>query len=118
MTTFRRPQRIRLLFALLLCLPAGSGCSVATGNMLTFFPQRQNLDEDADAIRKSLGTQGVLPLPRELSKAVTPLYVIEPGDVILVQPAELDTTLVFPPDQTVLPDGTVHLGKYGQVNVA
>ena len=45
-------------------------------------------------------------------------YVIEPGDVLLVQPANLDSPVRLPGDQPVLPDGTIHLGRYGWLSVA
>jgi protein involved in polysaccharide export with SLBB domain len=59
-----------------------------------------------------------LPLPRELDKRVAPAYVVEPGDVLLVQPASLDSPVRLPGDQPVLPDGTINLGRYGRMMVA
>lgn len=112
-------SRHRWLFVLLIVfLPTATGCSVATGNMLTFFPQKQTLHPAADSIRRVAAAQGVMPIARELDKSVTPPYVVEPGDSLLVQPADLDTPVIFPPDQTVLLDGTINLGKYGLVVVA
>ena len=58
------------------------------------------------------------PLPRELNKAVAPPYVVEPGDILLVQPASLDSPARMPGDQPVLPDGTINLGRYGRLLVA
>jgi protein involved in polysaccharide export with SLBB domain len=58
------------------------------------------------------------PLPRELNKAVAPPYVVEPGDILLVQPASLDSPARLPGDQPVLPDGTINLGRYGRLLVA
>jgi protein involved in polysaccharide export with SLBB domain len=57
-------------------------------------------------------------VPRELEKQPLPAYVVEPGDVLLVQPADLDSPVRLPADQPVLPDGTINLGKYGQLQVA
>jgi protein involved in polysaccharide export with SLBB domain len=57
-------------------------------------------------------------LPRELDKHVLPPYIVEPGDVLLVQPADLDSPVRLPGDQPVLPDGTINLGRYGHVLVA
>ncbi|MSR30979.1 MAG: polysaccharide export protein [Gemmataceae bacterium] len=57
-------------------------------------------------------------MPRELDKGLTSSITVEPGDVILVQPAELDSPIRLPGDQQVLPDGTITLGKYGRVPVA
>jgi polysaccharide export outer membrane protein len=58
------------------------------------------------------------PIPRELDKRVAAPYVVEPGDILLVQPASLDSPVRLPGDQAVLPDGTISLGRHGQVIVA
>jgi protein involved in polysaccharide export with SLBB domain len=57
-------------------------------------------------------------VPRELNKLVLPPYVVEPGDVLLVQPTDLESTVRLPGDQSVLPDGSIDLGKYGRLVVA
>jgi protein involved in polysaccharide export with SLBB domain len=57
-------------------------------------------------------------LPRELDKHPTPPYVVEPGDVLLIQPADLASPVQFPGDQPVLPDGSIYLGRYGRLAVA
>jgi protein involved in polysaccharide export with SLBB domain len=59
-----------------------------------------------------------VPLPRELDKRVAPPFTVEPGDTLLVQPADIDSPIRFPGDQPVLPDGTINLGRYGQLIVA
>jgi protein involved in polysaccharide export with SLBB domain len=66
---------------------------------------------------KDAQTQAVA-LPRELDKRSAPAYVVEPGDVLLVQPADLDSPVRLPGDQPILPDGTIQLGKYGRLQVA
>jgi protein involved in polysaccharide export with SLBB domain len=38
--------------------------------------------------------------------------------VLLVQPADLDSPLRLPGDQPVMPDGTISLGRFGQLQVA
>jgi protein involved in polysaccharide export with SLBB domain len=58
------------------------------------------------------------PWPKELNKSLLPPYILEPGDGLLVQPADLDSPVRLPGDQTVLPDGTIDLGKYGRFIVA
>ena len=55
---------------------------------------------------------------RELEKRPSGPYILEPGDVLLVQPASLDSPLRLPGDQVVMPDGTIHLGQYGHLDVA
>jgi protein involved in polysaccharide export with SLBB domain len=72
--------------------------------------------ESARTLRVS-GT-GVQPLPRELDKRVLPPYTVEPGDVLLVTTAELDSPVRLPGDQPILPDGTINLGRYGRLVVA
>jgi protein involved in polysaccharide export with SLBB domain len=64
------------------------------------------------------GARGPLPLPRELDKGVLATYIVEPGDVLLVQAGDFDSPVRFPGDQPVLPDGTIHLGRYGRLVVA
>ena len=49
---------------------------------------------------------------------MAPPYVVEPGDVLLVQPASLDSPARLPGDQPILPDGTINLGRYGRLIVA
>ena len=97
-------------FAFLLAFCAG--CS----NILGLTPSGHRLTNEAKALRSAYPDP--LPLPRELDKRVAPPFVVEPGDVLLVQPANLDSPVRLPGDQTVLPDGTIQLGRYGQMIVA
>src|SRR5579884_2257001 len=94
------------------------GCFLAAGcsNILGLTPTGHRLTAEAKALRSAYPDP--LPLPRELDKRVAPLFVVEPGDVLLVQPANLDSPVRLPGDQTVLPDGTIQLGRYGQIVVA
>jgi len=115
----RRPTRkaggtVRSL-ALLACLLAG--CSSGPGSPFSLFgiPTHQLLDT-ADAFRK--GAPVPAAVPRELDKRPQPSYVVEPGDVLLVQPADVDSPIRLPGDQPVMPDGTIQLGKYGKLQVA
>jgi protein involved in polysaccharide export with SLBB domain len=93
-----------------------AGCSTTGGNRLTLFPEGHPLTEEAKAMRAAAPEP--LPLPRELNKHVLPPYTVEPGDVLLVQPADLDSPIRLPGDQPVLTDGTINLGRYGQLVVA
>jgi len=70
----------------------------------------------AKAIRSSAPNPA--PIPRELAKELHPAFVVEPGDTLLVQAAELDAPVRLPPDQTIFPDGTIDLGTYGRPLVA
>jgi protein involved in polysaccharide export with SLBB domain len=57
-------------------------------------------------------------LSRELDKSTLATYIVEPGDVLLVQPVNLDSPVRLPSDQTVLPDGRIDLGQFGRLPVA
>jgi protein involved in polysaccharide export with SLBB domain len=103
----------RAPFLILLLL---AGCALMPGNRLSYFSggHRQH-----DAARDlSAAVTEPVDLPRELDKHVSPPYVVEPGDVLLVQPADLDSPVRLPGDQAVLPDGTIQLGRYGRLLVA
>lgn len=93
---------------------AAAGCSSAGG--LGFGPPTFPLIPEAKAIRDTAPVPA--PVPRELAKVLHGPYVLEPGDTLLVQPADLDAPVRLPPDQTILPDGTIDLGKYGRPVVA
>lgn len=56
-------------------------------------------------------------LPRELAKTPLAEYLVEPGDVLLIQTADLDSPIRIPADQPVLPDGNIELGDYGRLIV-
>jgi protein involved in polysaccharide export with SLBB domain len=108
-------RRVVGALGLALCLLAG--CSLSGGgSRLTLFPEGHRLTDEAKAMRDSFPEP--LPLPRELDKRVLPSYVVEPGDVLLVQPTDLDAPVRLPGDQPVLPDGTINLGRYGRIIVA
>jgi protein involved in polysaccharide export with SLBB domain len=92
------------------------GCSSSAGNFLGLFPEGHRLIPQAKELRSAYPEP--LPLPRELDKRVAGPYVVEPGDVVLIQPTNLDSPVRLPGDQAVLPDGTVQLGRYGQLLVA
>ncbi len=118
MNRYRTSRCLLFLTLLICCLSFLTGCSVATGNMLTFFPQREALTKEAKNARWVSASQGMQPIARELNQSVIPAYIVQPGDGLFVQPADLDSKVTLISDQTVLADGTIHLGKYGQVRVA
>ena len=101
--------------ALLACLLAG--CSSGPGSPFSLFgtPTHKLLDA-ADAFRKEAPVPAAV--PRELDKRPQPPYVVEPGDVLLVLPADVDSPIRLPGDQPIMPDGTIQLGKYGKLQVA
>jgi len=90
---------------------AAAGCS-----SLGLGPPSHPLIPEAKGIRDSAPVPA--PVPRELAKVLHTPYIVEPGDTLLVQPAELDAPVRLPPDQIVLADGTIDLGKYGRPVVA
>ncbi len=101
-------------FAWLVCLLAG--CS-SPGNGFGLFPSERH--KMLDSTRDMAQANSVVPdVPRELDKRVAPPYTVEPGDVLLVLPGDLDSPVRLSGDQPVLPDGTIQLGKYGRLQVA
>src|SRR5262245_53258899 len=101
-----------------LWLLAALGCATLTGCLggRTSFTPNNPLNECARALRDASAPPPGF--PRELDKTPAEPYVVEPGDVPLVQPSSLDSPVRLPGDQPVLPDGTIQLGKYGRLPVA
>jgi protein involved in polysaccharide export with SLBB domain len=91
------------------------GCGTAPGGGLALFPDTHRLLDVTKQLRQC--APQLAPVPRELQKSVIPEYIIEPGDVLLVEPVFLDSPLRFPADQTVLVDGTIDLGRFGRLPV-
>src|SRR4051794_32316544 len=93
-----------LVFAALAVVIASAGCSSFGGGSKGFslFPAGHRLTSDADAFRHV--NMGYVQVPRELEKQSLPAYVVEPGDVLLVQPVDLDSPARLPGDQPILPD--------------
>lgn len=99
-----------LLTALLL-----AGCSGPSGTF-TLFPSGDFLLRSTKELSRSVPANALV--PRELDKTVLAAYIVQPGDVLLVEPVQLDSALRFPADQTVLPDGSIDLGRFGRLIVA
>jgi protein involved in polysaccharide export with SLBB domain len=102
--------RLGVLAAFLACL---TGCS-SLG--ISLYPDGHFLTDQAEEVFKNAPT-GVH-LPRELDATVLPSHYLQPGDVLLIEPVELDTDVRFPADQKILADGTIDLSKYGRLVVA
>jgi polysaccharide biosynthesis/export protein len=111
-STFPRMALPAILAMLLIFV---SGCS-GPGGSFTLLPAGDFLLQSTKELRHPIAAQA--PVPRELEKSVLPAYIVQPGDVVLVEPVALDSTLRFPADQTVLPDGSIDLGRYGRLLVA
>jgi polysaccharide export outer membrane protein len=105
----------RLLLGLLGCVALlWSGCASSSGNL--FGNAAHQLIPQAKALRAS--STEPWPIPRELDTRVAPPYTVEPGDVLLLMPANLNSPVRLSGDQTVLPDGTIQLGRFGPLLVA
>jgi polysaccharide export outer membrane protein len=111
---------IHCLRAALLTLALGAslpGCSTGPdGFRSASISGPHQLNDSAKGVRAAYA--GPQPLPRELDMRVAPLYTVEPGDVLLVQPGDIDSPARFPADQPVFPDGTINLGQFGLLPVA
>lgn len=116
MTRLRLPVApCTLAVALCTALIASVSCSGPSGSF-TLFPTGDFLLDSTKELRKSVPANAAV--PRELEKTVLSAYVIQPGDVLLVEPVALDSPLRFPADQTVMPDGTIDLTRFGRLIVA
>lgn len=89
----------------------GAGCS-----SLGISPPRYKLLPESQQFR-DLATPPPA-LSRELAKTPLTEYVLEPGDSLLIQPADFDSPVRVPADQPILPDGAIELGVYGRPVVA
>ena len=98
--------------ALLVGWMASLGCSSSSGGRLALFPEGHRLTDTAKEMRKA--SQPPSHIARETDKQVADAYIVEPGDVLLVQAASLDSPVRLPGDQPVLPDGTIQLGRFGR----
>lgn len=94
-------------------LLALAGCAFVPGGQALFAPKGDKLTEATKCVVQPPPAV----VPRELDKQLLPPYVVEPGDVLVVHPADLDSPVRLPGDQPVLPDGTINLGRYGHVVV-
>ncbi|WP_419192513.1 polysaccharide biosynthesis/export family protein [Kolteria novifilia] len=97
------------------CSVLFTGCSITPDTGLTTFPVKYHLIKPAKQMRGEHVTP--IAVPRELAK--TPLldYLVEPGDVLEIEPAKVDSILEFPSNQPIPPDGTVDLARYGRITV-
>ncbi|HXT61170.1 MAG TPA: SLBB domain-containing protein [Pirellulales bacterium] len=108
-----RPLSLRVWLMWGLLAANIAGCS---GGSFTLFPAGDFLLQETKEVRRAVPPS--VPAPRELEKTVLPPYLVQPGDTLLVEPVALDSALRFPADQTVLPDGTIDLGRFGKLIAA
>ena len=57
-------------------------------------------------------------IPRELETSVVPTHLLQPGDVLLIEPVRFNSDVRIPADQQILIDGSIDLGGFGRVVVA
>jgi polysaccharide export outer membrane protein len=105
-------RRLALLLAAFSLLHYG--CA-SNGGKMPFNTATHRLLQSTKDLR-SANTEP-MPLPHELDKGVLAAYYVEPGDTLLVQPANLDSPVRLPTDQVVGPDGKIELGQYGRLQV-
>ena len=101
--------------ALVVLAGLASGCAAGAGGF-TLFPTGHDLHPGAEKFRSFVPQPA--PVPRELSKAAIQPYVVQPGDVLLIEPVNFESAVRLAVDQTVLVDGTIDLGQYGRPVVA
>src|SRR4051812_23604287 len=69
---------------------AMAGCASSPGSKgFSLFPQGHRLIDSAKEMREA--NSHPLAIPRELDKEPLPSFIVEPGDVLLVQPVDLDS---------------------------
>lgn len=107
-------MRLCLLVAVFVMFPL-AGCTTSGGSSV-LIPRTNRLIKSAKAA--ALTANKYAPLQRELQKEPIEEYYIQPGDVLLLEVLDLEADIRLPADQTVMPDGTIDLGKYGRPVVA
>lgn len=110
----RSHHRCAMQRSCVLLLLISAGCSTSGGS-LTIFPNDHKLLKSARLVARSTDR---FALPRELQKVALQDYYLQPGDVVLLEIDDLATDIRLPVDQTVMPDGSIDLGKYGRPAVA
>jgi protein involved in polysaccharide export with SLBB domain len=106
----RSPCVVRCWKYALLTL-ALAGCASSPGGF-TLFPTGHFLTDTTKRLREAAPDSP--DVPRELSKSILPTYLIQPGDSLTIETESIDSPIRFPGEQTVLPDGTIDLGRLGR----
>lgn len=112
MNSFQRFSALLLMVAMAM----GSGCNTLASLGIGTGSSNNRMLQSATDISQAHGYPE--PLPKELSESVLAQYYLEPGDVLLIEPARFDSTIRLPGDQPVQPDGSINLGAYGRIQVA
>lgn len=109
-------SKLTKLTGLLLTCSFVVGCQTLSSVGIPVAGGPYRLSESARQISESHAR--AVATPRELSKVVLPVYVVEPGDVLYLEPAKFDSEIRLPADQPVKPDGTISVGRFGELHVA
>ena len=116
----QNPKRCNLATPLIALLAmtavACTGCQTLSSLGLPVIDTSKQLTPSAGQISHSHSR--AVQIPRELQKQPMPVYVVEAGDSLLIETADLDSQIRLPNDQTVQPDGSINLGKYGIMRVS
>lgn len=103
-------------FVLLITFSIGvcslNGCSTLSALGVPTLSNPNELIRPAKQISGAVGYAANA--PKELSKSVLDYYLVEPSDVLYIEPAKFDSPVRLTGDQTVQPDGTVELGRFGR----
>lgn len=97
-----------------IALATATGCG--TTGTFSLVPPGEPLTRQAEAVLEQ--APAISEQPRELAKTVLPAMYLQPGEALLIEPTRFDSELRLPPDQTILPDGSIDLGEYGRIVVA
>lgn len=108
----RIPPTVLLAVLAILC----TGCQTLSSLGLPVIDTSKQLIPSAAQISRAHGH--AIHIPRELQKQPMPVYLVEPGDSLLIETVDLDSQLRLPTDQSVQPDGSINLGKYGIIRVS
>lgn len=111
----RSPIRVFISLGLLLCGTLLGGCNTLASFGIGTGSSNNRMLKSAQNISQSHGYPEAL--PKELSETVLAQYFLEPGDIVLVEPAKFDSPVRLPGDQPVQPDGSINLGQFGRINV-
>jgi polysaccharide export outer membrane protein len=103
------------LLAILLAPFVFVGCSTLASLGLPFGSSGNRILGPAKAISEAPSHS--LSFPREMAKQSLPVYLVEIGDTILIEPVKFEATIRLPGDQVVKPDGVISLGEFGRLYV-
>ncbi len=114
--TTARSHRAFHSAAIVALLAIANGCSTASSLGLPFTSGPHRLLRTSNRLRDQAcpGPE----LPRELAKATLGEYLVEPGDVLVVEANDPASMVRLPADQPVQPDGRIDLGPYGRLQAA